>query len=332
MKKMKKFLTAGALLGLSMGLSLAFGETAEATSTPIVNHMHRLYNKNSGEHFYTADGEEKDHLVKVGWLYEGIGWVAPNGGQEVYRLYNPNAGDHHYTMSVTERDMLVSFGWRYEGVGWYSDTDQTVPLYRAYNPYAKTGTHNYTVSSAEQNHLLSLGWLDEGIAWYGIAVGEPIEPETPVEPEVPVEPEQPDPGEEASLQAMREEIVSLVNQERAKLSRSSLQANANLQTAADARAKELVQTFDHSRPNGQEWHTIFNDLGLSSYFASLRAAGENIQGNFGALNLETAANINQVWADSPGHFSNMVSEKFSSIGVGLYVEGGRIYAVELFGG
>ena len=29
--------------------------------------MYRLYNPNSGEHFYTADSNERDHLTGVGW-------------------------------------------------------------------------------------------------------------------------------------------------------------------------------------------------------------------------------------------------------------------------
>lgn len=36
--------------------------------------MHRLYNPNSGEHFYTASEVERDHLVSIGWLYEDFGW------------------------------------------------------------------------------------------------------------------------------------------------------------------------------------------------------------------------------------------------------------------
>ena len=36
--------------------------------------MHRLYNPNSGEHFYTGSVEERDMLVSAGWIYEGIGW------------------------------------------------------------------------------------------------------------------------------------------------------------------------------------------------------------------------------------------------------------------
>ena len=99
--------------------------------------MHRLYNPNSGEHFYTAADNEKDFLVSAGWKDEGEGWKAPEQSDTpVYRLYNANAGDHHYTLNATEKDFLVSVGWTYEGIGWYSDDAQSVPLYRQYNPNA----------------------------------------------------------------------------------------------------------------------------------------------------------------------------------------------------
>ncbi|MGO4974062.1 hypothetical protein [Bifidobacterium boum] len=84
--------------------------------------MYRLYNRFTGEHFYTSSSVERDSLVKVGWRSEGTGWVAPKSGAPVYRLYNPYVagGDHHYTMSVKERDALVKAGWRAEGTGWYA--------------------------------------------------------------------------------------------------------------------------------------------------------------------------------------------------------------------
>lgn len=131
--------------------------------------MYRLYNPNSGEHFYTASAAEKDHLVSVGWHDEGVGWYAPVSSETpVYRLYNANAGDHHYTISADERDHLVSVGWRDEGIGWYSSDAQTIPLYRQYNPNAISGAHNFTKSKDENDYLVSVGWRNEGISWYGV--------------------------------------------------------------------------------------------------------------------------------------------------------------------
>lgn len=173
MKKGRLLLALG-LSALAMTATLAFADSAEAAD------MHRLYNPNSGEHFYTANTGEKNHLVKVGWKSEGIGWIAPSSGNAVYRLYNKNAGDHHYTMNANEKNHLVKVGWKYEGIGWYSDAKKAVPLYRAYNPNAKAGSHNYTVNYAEQKNLLKHGWRNEGIAWYGIKKTTPAPTPKPV--------------------------------------------------------------------------------------------------------------------------------------------------------
>ncbi len=151
--------------------ALAYADDSKPLSPedePATINMFRLYNPNSGEHFYTADVNEKVHLIDVGWRYEGVGWRAPATGRDVFRLYNANAGDHHYTMDVDERDHLVDVGWTYEGVGWYSDEGERVPLYRQYNPNAVTGTHNYTTSAYENDHLVSVGWRAENVGWYGI--------------------------------------------------------------------------------------------------------------------------------------------------------------------
>ena len=131
--------------------------------------MHRLYNQWTGEHFYTASAAERDSLVSVGWTSEGVGWVAPTSGDEVYRLYNPfvEGGDHHYTMDRHEYDALEDLGWKQEGVGWRSGG--TVGVLRQYNPFAETGTHNYTTDSHERDTLVSLGWEDEGVGWYAVS-------------------------------------------------------------------------------------------------------------------------------------------------------------------
>ncbi len=152
-------------LAKQMGLSVQGTRTDNGTCT-----MHRLYNPNSGEHFYTANEDEKNYLVSLGWRFEGIGWTAPAcSGTPVYRLYNPNAGDHHYTTDASERDHLVSVGWRYEGIGWYSDDLGTTTLHRLYNPNATgAGAHHYTTNADEASYLKSIGWRYEGTAWFGL--------------------------------------------------------------------------------------------------------------------------------------------------------------------
>ncbi len=141
------------------------GKPYPATSTTV----YRLYNPNSGEHFYTLDYNEAMWLKGMGWNYEGSAWTAPLSGNPVYRMYNPNAGDHHYTLNYSEAMYLKSVGWNYEGIGWYSDEKQTTDVYRVYNPNATgAGAHHYTMDYNEAMWLKSLGWNYEGIGWYGL--------------------------------------------------------------------------------------------------------------------------------------------------------------------
>lgn len=130
--------------------------------------MYRLYNPNSGEHFYTSSVVERNDLMWRGWKAEGIAWTAPSWGTPVYRLYNPNAGEHHYTTSEIERAVLIYAGWNDEGIGWYGDTNQAVPVYRVYNPNAYANNHHYTTDWGERDVLVDMGWRDEGVGWHGI--------------------------------------------------------------------------------------------------------------------------------------------------------------------
>ncbi len=130
--------------------------------------MYRLYNPNSGEHFYTSSKVERLSLIVAGWSAEGVAWHAPASGKPVYRLYNHYASDHHYTMSEDEVSYLVKKGWTPEGTGWYSDPNKSVPVYRLYNLDPKSGRHHYTTSKVERDSLVQAGWRDEGISWYGV--------------------------------------------------------------------------------------------------------------------------------------------------------------------
>ena len=52
--------------------------------------IYRLYNPNcqgAGSHYYTADEAERDHLVRLGWKDEGVGWYR-------YSLIKPNETEH----------------------------------------------------------------------------------------------------------------------------------------------------------------------------------------------------------------------------------------------
>ncbi|EUN33525.1 Cell wall surface anchor family protein [Lactococcus cremoris] len=132
--------------------------------------VYRMYNANSGEHFYTKNSYERDSLKNIGWNYEGVGWQAPESGSPVYRLYNPNSGEHFYTLSAYERDDLRKHGWNYESISFNSAANTGIPVYRVYNP--NSGWHHYTLISYERDSLVKAGWRNEGVAWYAANNGQ----------------------------------------------------------------------------------------------------------------------------------------------------------------
>lgn len=144
------------------------------STNPVKVNLYRLYNKTTGEHFYTLSDSERDQLLTKNWNDEGEGWGTPQSSAfPIYRLVNPNTGDHHYTVDQEEYLILTYFfGWVGEGIRFYSahpDDKGAIPLYRLYNPNAvDVGIHHYTTDEHERDVLVSLGWHDEGIAWFGL--------------------------------------------------------------------------------------------------------------------------------------------------------------------
>ncbi|GAB2025457.1 hypothetical protein OfM1_15280 [Lactovum odontotermitis] len=169
MKYIKRLLLLSSIcLASAIGVSASADYNKLPTSEP-AGTVYRLYNPNTGEHFYTAGLYERNSLTAAGWNSEGLGWSSPAAGDPVYRLYNPNAkgGDHYYTKSLFERDSLVKKGWKAEGIGWNSGGDRDVLV--SYNPNAASGSHNYTTSLYEQDYLLKNGWKYGSVAWQSVS-------------------------------------------------------------------------------------------------------------------------------------------------------------------
>lgn len=130
-------------------------------------------------------------------------------------------------------------------------------------------------------------------------------------------------AEEASS-SMTEQVVELVNQERAAAGLSPLTSDSELNKVAQMRAQELVQKFDHTRPNGSSCFSALDEAGVS-YFT----CGENI-----AAGQSSASGVMDSWMNSPGHKANILSSSYSKIGVGFYKvnSGYRYFWVQMFTG
>lgn len=129
--------------------------------------VYRLYNPNSGGHYFTGNFEEAKELKAAGWKYEGIGWHDPATGTiPVYVLYNERLQDHVLTTDSREDMALIKAGWIKQAPTFASAGN--IPVYRLYNPNAKTGQHTYTISNSEVTGLVKAGWLFEGVSFYSL--------------------------------------------------------------------------------------------------------------------------------------------------------------------
>ena len=139
----------------------------ETVENRIVVHMYRMYNPNTGEHFYTGSDVEKSDLIAAGWQYEGVGFTFPaNTGVPVHRLFQPSTGEHLYTMDVAEMERLIAEGWNYEGIAFNSAYDTEAVQHRLHNPNATVGAYHFTFSTEEMENLINAGWEYQGIGWY----------------------------------------------------------------------------------------------------------------------------------------------------------------------
>lgn len=302
-----------------MALAVAFGSVpamnVSAASSGV--DMYRLYNKTSGEHFYTANAAEKSNLISAGWKYEGIGWVAPaKSNTPVYRLYNPNSGDHHYTVNVAEKNMLTNAGWKYEGIGWYSDDSKRVPLYREYNPNAKTGSHNYTTSSAENAMLVKNGWKAESIGWYGVEAGRADNSVAATQTTANTDSEE-TVYDAKWVAAQRAQTLAATNAERAKVGAPALIEDPELDKYAQIRAEECAVKFSHTRPNG--YSDIRPEDGIN--LPRTTAIIDEIIDQGHACG---AGAVEYGWMHSEPHRESMLGEDATLVGIGcvngVYVE------------
>ena len=118
-----------------------------------------------------------------------------------------------------------------------------------------------------------------------------------------------------------EQVVDLVNAERAKYGLSALTLDKQLEAAALTRAKETEVSFSHTRPDGRSFSSVLTDYGIS-----YRGSGENI-----AWGQQSPEAVVRAWMNSEGHRANILNSKFTKIGVGYYQNtAGRKYWTQLF--
>ncbi|WP_435971982.1 CAP domain-containing protein [Streptomyces sp. Qhu_M48] len=119
-----------------------------------------------------------------------------------------------------------------------------------------------------------------------------------------------------------DQVVALVNAERAKAGCGPLTANATLTRAAQGHSEDMAARdfFDHTNPDGAGPGERVTAAGYpwSTY-------GENI-----AMGQSTPEQVMDSWMNSPGHRANILNCDFKEIGVGIHSSGGP-YWTQVFG-
>ena len=160
--------------------------------------------------------------------------------------------------------------------------------------------------------------------------------ETPSTPDIPSVDETPDNSTEDNvtnedtnfMSAVETAIFNKVNEERAKVGVPTLTYNTVMQKYARIKSQDMGDNnyFSHEDLNGNLITTQMKKDGVS-----YNAWGENIAyigGNVSADALAEQFMTN--WMNSSGHRANILSTNFSSIGVGVYKIGNKVYATQEF--
>ncbi|MGE7673684.1 SafA/ExsA family spore coat assembly protein [Lysinibacillus sp. NPDC094403] len=119
---------------------------------------------------------------------------------------------------------------------------------------------------------------------------------------------------------VEQEVVKLVNEERAKAGLPALKEDWELSRVAKYKSQDMhdKKYFDHTSPTYGTPFTMMKNFGIS-----YKSAGENI-----AMGQRSAEEVVKAWMNSEGHRANILNKNYTYIGVG-YVKDGN-YWTQMF--
>ena len=135
--------------------------------------------------------------------------------------------------------------------------------------------------------------------------------------------------DEIDVNLIEDRILSLLNDLREEKGLNTLEPNEMLREAANIRAVETEESFSHTRPDGSETFTVFEEEGITYPY---RMAGENLAMATYYLDEEEMADLLfDGWVESEEHYENMIQPDYEEIGIGVHYDGEYLYATQLFG-
>ena len=127
----------------------------------------------------------------------------------------------------------------------------------------------------------------------------------------------------APLQSLEQEVLRLVNAERAKAGLGALAYNWEAARVARYKSQDMIDKgyFAHQSPTYGSPFQMMENFGLR-----FSAAAENI-----AKGQRTPAEVMNAWMNSPGHRANILSRSVTQIGVGAAkAKNGTLYWTQMF--
>ena len=127
---------------------------------------------------------------------------------------------------------------------------------------------------------------------------------------------------DTSVRAYEQEVIRLVNAERAKYGLKPLTEDWELSRVARYKSQDMHDRryFDHNSPTYGTPFQMMKAFGLS-----YRSAGENI-----AMGYRTPQAVVTGWMNSSGHRANILNSSYTKIGVG-YVADGNYWTQQFIG-
>lgn len=130
------------------------------------------------------------------------------------------------------------------------------------------------------------------------------------------------------MERFNQEVLALVNEERERVGVEPLYYESELQRGVDIRTLDSIREetlyADHSRPDGSPWYTAFDYLanrpvlvvGENIAYTEFRNSEiQNLIKTEEALEMELAKKFYNQYANSPGHYQNMIQESHEGMAV-----------------
>lgn len=132
---------------------------------------------------------------------------------------------------------------------------------------------------------------------------------------------------ELDIEKIKSEIVRLVNIERQSKRLNQLSVDRDLEDSARVRSVEIQTKYDHVRPDGSMYDTVFSK--------DDREISENANQNWHIAGLseeQIAETLFTSWKNSPNHYKNMLVNRWTRMGIGISFNSTRqgVYAVQIF--